>query len=226
MKPIPFYFDFVSPYSWLALRQARPFAAAHGIDWEMRPVVYAALLDAAGLVGPVESPAKRTYTFVDVQRCARRLGLPLAGPPAHPFRSLEALRVACVFRRESTAVELCVALADAAWGEGRDLEDPSVLADVVRSVGLPAEGLATRCRAPEIKTDLRQLTTGAVATGVFGVPTFIYDEELFWGHDRLDHLADRIAGRLGNSRREGEQLLSRPASARRRAAPGSRDPAA
>ena len=68
------------------------FAAEHGIRWEMRPIVYAALLDAHGLVGPAETPAKRRYTFHDVVRTARHLGLRFEGPPTHPFRSLEALR--------------------------------------------------------------------------------------------------------------------------------------
>ena len=73
------YFDPVSPYSYLALSQAEGFAEEHELSWEPRPVLYAALLDHHGLVGPVESDAKRRYTFGDVLRCALRLGLPLIG---------------------------------------------------------------------------------------------------------------------------------------------------
>ena len=91
MTTVAFYLDFVSPYTYFALTQARRFESDHGVRFDVRPVVYAKLLDAAGLVGPAEREAKRRYTFADVLRSAHRLGVPLVGPPAHPFRSLEAL---------------------------------------------------------------------------------------------------------------------------------------
>src|SRR6185503_4800799 len=96
-RKVPFYLDFISPYTWLALARAETFAEEHGIAWEPRPVVYAALLDAHGLVGPVETEAKRRYTLHDVARSAQALGLRLVGPPAHPFRSLAALRTLCAY---------------------------------------------------------------------------------------------------------------------------------
>ena len=80
--------------------QAREFGERHAVDWEVRPLVYAALLDAHGLVGPVETSAKRRYTMGDVVRCAGELGLPVVGPPEHPFRSIEALRTLVLFREE------------------------------------------------------------------------------------------------------------------------------
>ena len=73
-REIQFHLDFVSPYSWLALLRAEEFGGRHGVRWDLRPVVYAALLDAHRLVGPVETEAKRRYTFEDVARCARRRG--------------------------------------------------------------------------------------------------------------------------------------------------------
>lgn len=101
-----FYLDFISPYSWLALMQAERFATEHAVRWDVRPVVYAALLQANGLVGPAEVQAKRRYTFRDIVRCAHELGLRLSGPPEHPFRSLEALRTAYLFREEPQALRL------------------------------------------------------------------------------------------------------------------------
>ena len=117
MREIPFYFDFISPYSWLALKQASAFAWKHGVRWNLRPVVYAKLLETFGLLGPAETDAKRRYTFFDVARCAQDLGVRFTGPPAHPFRSLEALRTAVLFRSEPEAFDLCVAISDACWGE-------------------------------------------------------------------------------------------------------------
>jgi len=210
MTQVPFYFDFISPYSWLALTQAPDMSSRLGIRWVLRPVVYAKLLEAHSLLGPGEVPAKRQAMFADVVRCARLLGQPFSGPPAHPFRSLESLRVACLFRKEDGALDLCLALANAAWAEGRDLTDMAVLTEVVAGQGLPADGLEDRIREPDLKADLRALTQGALATGVFGVPTFIHDGELFWGQDRLRHLEARITGDLPAAREQVEELLKRP----------------
>jgi 2-hydroxychromene-2-carboxylate isomerase len=219
MTVVALHFDFVSPYSWLALVQAEAFAAEHGIRWDLRPVVYAALLDAHGLVGPVEVPAKRRYTFRDVARCAHRAGRKLTGPPQHPFRSLEALRAMHLFREDPEAPRLAAQLADACWGDGRPLTDPGVLADVVSAVGLDAGGLAERSAAPDVKQGLRRATEEAVAMGVFGVPTFVHDGELFWGHDRMPHLAARIRGELPPADDLARAILARPRGAERRRGP-------
>lgn len=212
---VSFYLDFVSPYTWLVLTQAERFAGEHGIVWDLRPVVYAALLDAHGLVGPVEVPAKRRYTFEDVARCAHRLGVRLSGPPAHPFRSLEALRTLYVFRKEPQALRLAVRLSDACWGEGKSLTNLDVLREVVAGVGLDSGGLEERISSSEAKRGLRELTEEAVRQGVFGVPTFLCDGELFWGHDRLEHLAARLAGTLPPARELVGDLLERPSGADR-----------
>ena len=82
MDPVDFYFDFISPYAWLALERGERFAAEHGVEFRLRPIVYAVLLNETGLIGPAEQPIKRRYTYVDVYRCARAAGLDFVGPPA------------------------------------------------------------------------------------------------------------------------------------------------
>lgn len=216
MTDVEFYFDFVSPYSWLALMQAERFAREHRVRWRLQPVVYAKLLDATGLVGPAEIDVKRQYTFHDVARAADAAGLPLAGPPAHPFRSLEALRVFCLFREDERALGLAVQLADAAWGAGRDLTDLAVLDSLVERAGLDSTDLAARIRRPETKQALRESTESALRRGVFGVPSFVTGGELFWGHDRLPQLAGRLAGRLRDCGSTARRMLARPRGADRR----------
>jgi len=218
-RPVPtveLYFDFLSPYAYLALARARAFGERNGIGWELHPVVFARLLDAHGLVGPVEVEAKRRYTWRDVVRSADALGVPLVGPPAHPFRSLDALRVQCLLGDGAEALELAVSLARAAWADGRDLADWGVLADAVRAVGLDADDLERRASAPEVKRALRLRTEAAVKRGVFGVPTFARGDELFWGHDRMDQLALRLAGGLPAADARVERLLSLPRAVERR----------
>jgi 2-hydroxychromene-2-carboxylate isomerase len=211
---VSFYLDFVSPYSYLALTQARRFERDHAVRFDVRPVVYAKLLDAAGLVGPAERESKRRYTFIDVVRGAHRLGVPLAGPPAHPFRSLEALRALTLWRQHDRALDLAVALSTAAWGQGRDLTDLAVIADVVAAAGFDPAELATRIASGEVKQALAGETAAAIDAGVFGVPTFVVGAEMFWGQDRMSYLAEHLEGKLPSV--TAAPLLSRPRGADRR----------
>jgi 2-hydroxychromene-2-carboxylate isomerase len=217
VQPVELYFDFVSPYAYLALTQVESFGRRHGVSWELKPVVYGALLDATGLVGPAEVEVKRRYTLRDVLRTARLLGEPLVGPPAHPFRSLEALRTVVTYAHRPEALALVVALARAGWGEGRDLTDVGVLRDVVADLGLDGRDLEARLEDPATKRALRCNTDDALAAGVFGVPTFRLGRELFWGHDRMDQLAARLAATLETDEAGALRLESRPRGADRRA---------
>lgn len=208
MRRVALYFDFVSPYSWLALASASAFGRKHGVEWDLVPVVYGAILDATGLRGPAEVEVKRRHLFRDVERCAERSGLPLVGPPAHPFRSLDALRAVCLFRGDPRCTDLAIELARACWELGKDLTDLEVIGACVARVGLDASDLAAGTRAQA--DSLRQLTAGALEAGVFGVPTFAWNGELFWGHDRMDHLAARLDGALPPAGALTRELLGRP----------------
>jgi 2-hydroxychromene-2-carboxylate isomerase len=215
-QSVRFYFDFVSPYSWLALMRAEAIAAEHRIEWDLRPVVYAALLDAHDLSGPAETPAKRRHLAYDVARAARHAGLRMVGPPAHPFRPIEALRTVTLFRETPQALRLAAGMAHAAWGEGLTLTDFAVLADVVSDCGLDAVDLEQRIAAPEVKEALFEATREAVTQGVFGVPTFQVGPHAFWGHDRMEALGRQLAGTVGSCEEEAEAFLGRPTAVVRR----------
>lgn len=219
MTSVTLYFDVVSPYSYLALERCPGFADEHDVGWLPVPVVYGALLDATGLVGPVETDLKRRYTFRDVQRAATLQDVPLVGPPAHPFRSLEALRLTLTVQEPDRRLALARRLARAAWGEGEDLTDLDTLGKLAREVDVPTDALADRIRDPKIKTALRESTEEALGKGVFGVPTFRLEDELFWGHDRMSHLAARLDGRLDAPDPRLAEILERPRGADRRNAP-------
>ena len=116
-----------------------------------------------------------------------------------------------------------MALARACWSHGADLTDIGVIGEVMRSEGLDSQDLERRLGAAGTKRRLIDRTEEALQAGVFGVPTFEIDGELFWGHDRLEHLAARLHDRIPDPEIDLRELLDRPTGAVRRGAPGSSD---
>ncbi|MCK5438825.1 MAG: 2-hydroxychromene-2-carboxylate isomerase [Gemmatimonadetes bacterium] len=216
------YFDLISPYSYLALTQAESFGERHRIDWQVRPILYGAILDVTGLVGPAEEASKRQYTARDIIRAADQLGVPLIGPPAHPFNPLMALRTVCLYQDHPHALQLAFELADRCWGQGRPLTEHTVLEDALRTTALDGVDLAARITAPTTKARLKANTDEALAAGVFGVPTFLWQGEIFWGHDRMGHLADRLTERLDSPEPRAQAWVARPRDAERPSSPWPR----
>jgi 2-hydroxychromene-2-carboxylate isomerase len=182
---VSWVFDVISPFAYLAFPRLQELPA--GVELEVVPVLLAALLDHFGQQGPAEIPSKRRFTYRFVLWRARRLGLPLRMPPAHPFNPLAALRLIIAAGSNTRAAGTVLR---AVFGEGRDVTDPAVIADLAAqlSVADPQAALAD----PAIKQRLRDNTLWACSRGVFGVPTLVIGEELFWGHDACDMALDYL----------------------------------
>jgi len=186
VSSIRFYFDFLSPYAYLAWTRVHGIAERHGRDVIAVPVLFAALLDHHGTKGPAEIPAKRRYLVFDTMRKARALGVPLGAPAHHPFNPLLALRVASV--PTSAPRALIDRIFAGVWsGEGANVEDVATVAQLLEDVGLDRSVLDA-AQSDEGKARLREQTSRAIAEGVFGVPTIVADDEPFWGVDALDAL--------------------------------------
>jgi 2-hydroxychromene-2-carboxylate isomerase len=182
---VSWVFDVISPFSYLAFPRLKELPA--GVELEVVPVLLAALLDHFGQRGPAEIPSKRRFTYRFVLWRARRLGLALRMPPAHPFNPLAALRLIIAAGSDSRAAGTVLR---AVFGEGRDVSDPAVIADLAVQLGVAEPQV--RLADPAIKQRLRANTQWACSRGVFGVPTLVIGEELFWGHDAIDMALDYL----------------------------------
>jgi 2-hydroxychromene-2-carboxylate isomerase len=211
---VRFYFDPVSPYVWLAAPIIERIEAA-GARVTFEPVLFAAMLHAHGQKGPAEIDAKRAYTFRDVMRQAARQGLAFAGPPGHPFNPLAALRMCLALDRQQDRRRFALALFSACWERGLDISDAAVLARLAGECGLDGETLLATAGQPGIKQRLASDTERAIADGVFGVPTFRYGDELFWGGDRVDALLWRLQGNGIAEERLAEFLAREPLAQRK-----------
>ena len=226
-RTIRFYFDYESPNAYLAWNQLPQLARRYGYEIDAVPVLYAALLDASGTLGPGETPAKGRWMMKNVLRKAARLGLSINPPIYFPFNPLLALRVSMVPLETPSRHKLIDALFEAVWSRSLHLNEPPVVERVANEIGLPGADLVAQASRPEIKSQLRTQTEAAIARGVFGVPTMEVGDELFWGYDDFPFLELFIAGNDPLDRDAWQKMIASPSQAsslRRRVRPGGGKP--
>lgn len=178
-------FDVISPFAYLAFGQLARLPA--NVEVEFVPVLFAGMLEHFGQLGPAEIPSKRRSTYRFVLWRARRLGIPMRMPPAHPFNPLAALRLIIAAGSDARAVGTVL---DAVFRHGRDVADPAVITELAATLGVANSEVALG--DPKVKARLRENTSWAIARGVFGVPTLVIGEEFFWGHDAMDMALDYV----------------------------------
>jgi 2-hydroxychromene-2-carboxylate isomerase len=213
VERVEFFFDFVSPYSYLAWPRLRALCARRGLALELRPVLFAALLDHGGQRGPAEIPSKRAWLVRDCLRVAAVQAVSFTFPKHHPFNPLVALRIALRAVAGEQQERVVDALWNAGWADGADLGSPDALAAALDARGLDGRGLLARASEPIAKDALRTETADAIAREIFGVPTMVAGGELFWGNDRIDHLELALDGRDPLDRTRITELLARTPSA-------------
>jgi len=186
---IEFFYDYVSVYSYLANSQLRTLGASEIV---YRPMFLGGVMQATGNRPPASVEAKGRYLALDVERWARRYGLPFATNPVFPLNTINALRVAVAAQRRGELADVHQALFDAAWVHQVNIGEPEELFRIVRKAGLPAEEYAELVGRQDIKDELRANTEEAVRRGVFGAPTFFVDGQMFFGNDRLDQVREAL----------------------------------
>ncbi|HQF30411.1 MAG TPA: 2-hydroxychromene-2-carboxylate isomerase [Hyphomicrobiales bacterium] len=201
---IDFWFEFASTYSYLTAMRIDVHAAAIGVDVRWRPFLLGPIFAGQGWsTSPFNIyPAKGRYMWRDMERQCRRAGLPLARPDPFPQNGLLAARVALVGLAGEFAGDWGPAFVrrvyKAEFGEGRNIGEESVVAELLLDVYQDPEIVIERALAPQNKALLKSETEEAMARGIFGAPSFLTEDgELFWGNDRLDEALEWAAGERG-----------------------------
>jgi 2-hydroxychromene-2-carboxylate isomerase len=193
-KPIfEFWYDFASTYSYLAAMRIEKAAEEAGVTLLWRPFLLGPLFKAHGWeTSPFNLfPDKGRYMWRDMEREAARLGLPFYRPKTFPQNSLLAARIALLGTETGWTPVFTKAVYTAEFGEGRDISDPQVLAEILTGLGLDAEAVMAEAQDEANKIRLRRIGEDAKSRGLFGSPTFIAEDgELFWGNDRLEQALD------------------------------------
>jgi 2-hydroxychromene-2-carboxylate isomerase len=194
---VDFWYEFSSPYSFLAAERIDALASSRGVGLNWRPFLLGAVFKAGGLSGSpnLAVPAKTRHMWRDVERSCDRLGIPWQIPEAFPRNGILASRVALALPDDARPA-FTKAVFRYEFCEGRDIADPEVVADAVRQTGFELEPAVTAAQTDLVKHALRRQTDQAMTLGIFGAPTLITpDGELFWGNDRLEGALDWAVGR-------------------------------
>jgi 2-hydroxychromene-2-carboxylate isomerase len=188
--PIRFYFDFSSPYGYLASQRIGNVAARHGrtVDWH--PILLGFIFRVTGQTPLLDQPMRGAYFTRDMQRTAREWGVPLVMPEHFPFHSVAASR-AFYWLKESApdrAVAFANAIYGAYWGQGRDVDKPEQVAEVAAGLGLDGDALREALGEGAVKDRLKAEMDAAMGQGVFGSPTMLVDGEMFFGCDKFEQM--------------------------------------
>jgi 2-hydroxychromene-2-carboxylate isomerase len=182
-RKITWVFDVISPFAYLGLHQL-PLLPPD-VEVQFVPVLFAGLLNHHGQRGPAEIPSKRRFTYRFSLWRAGKMGVEMRLPPTHPFNPLAALRLMIAAGNNHHAIKT---VFDAVFLHGRDVSDTQVIAALAADLGIadPAAALSD----PAVKKQLHDNTAWAISQGVFGVPTFVIDGEIFWGQDAFEMVLD------------------------------------
>ncbi|MCW8944371.1 MAG: 2-hydroxychromene-2-carboxylate isomerase [Sedimenticola sp.] len=188
--PLEFYFDFYSPYGYLASSRIDELAAKHDREVIWRPFLVGATFAVTGARPLVDIPLLGDYSLHDMQRSARLQGVPFQLPEAFPKAALAPSRAFywLAETQPDIAKRLAKAVYNATFGEGRDGSDPQLVAELGAALGIDSNELLEAIQRPEVKEKLKHETATAVSRGVFGSPTIYVDGEPFWGNDRLEQV--------------------------------------
>lgn len=189
-KQIDFYFDLVSPYSYIASRLIEDVAGRSKAELNWKPFLLGGVFKAVGTAdAPGLHPAKKPYLLKDLQRLSRQLKIPLKMPPDFPVRTVLAMRALCGFEKEEIP-QAAHTLYKAYWVDNQNIADPDVAASLIGREAVERAGMQ------EVKDALFLSTDEAVKRGAFGAPTFFVKDEMFFGHDRLPLLELHLNGQI------------------------------
>lgn len=195
LTPVDFYFDFSSPYGYLAAEQIDALCARHGRKVNWRPILLGPAFKATGGLPFPQIPLKGDYALRDFARSARFYGIPFYHPENFPVATHHAARAFLWLAERDAALARSFghAVFRAYFSAGRNISEAEVVLDIASALGAERAALIAALADPQLKERLRHEVDQALARGVFGSPFFIVDNEPFWGVDRLPQLERWLA---------------------------------
>jgi 2-hydroxychromene-2-carboxylate isomerase len=195
MARVEFFYDYGSPYSYIADSRLSGLVARTGAEVIYRPMLLGGVFKATGNRSPFVEPvaAKRKYFSIELHRCVKHLGVDFTQNPHFPINTLGLMRTAYAARALGMFEPFHAAIYRAFWTAGADLGSSDVVVDVLNVAGLDGKTIVEAARGDDAKAALRATTDEAVERGIFGAPTFFVGDEMFFGNDRMEWVEEALA---------------------------------
>jgi 2-hydroxychromene-2-carboxylate isomerase len=185
IKPFDFYFDFVSPYSFLAHKEIKKIEKNEGMKIKYKPILLGGLHNLHGIKAPAFIPAKAKHMIRDCKLVAERNNIRFKFNSYFPIRSLNLMRGVLVAEEDNIKSYYIDNIFDTIWQDGLNMNDDIVIQKVLKNLNVNPKTFFLRSTSSSIKDALRKKTSEAYEKGVFGAPTFIANNKVFWGQDRI-----------------------------------------
>ena len=195
-RTLEFYFDYGSPYSYLADTQVEAIAQRTGATLARKPMLLGGVFKSTGNHSPAEMPQKSAWSGFDMPLWARHYGVPFQRNPFFPINTLALMRGAAAAQIDGSFERYHPAIFKAMWIDGRNLNDIKEIAAALVGAGLDPQKFGNRIQEQDVKDRLKATTDEAVARGVFGAPTSFVDGKMFFGNDRLPFVELALKGAL------------------------------
>ena len=192
---VEFYFDFGSPYSYLAHKRLPEILRRTGADLVRRIVLLGGIFQLTGNASPAFNKLKWPNSQRDLERFVAKYGVPFRRNPHFPVNTLKLMRIAVVAEEEGYLDGYSDVAFAGMWQNGLKMDDDAVIAGVLREARLDDRHILQRIGEDAVKQKLKGYTEAAAKRGIFGVPTFFVGDEMFFGQDRLDLVEDALSGK-------------------------------
>ena len=186
IKPFYFYFDFGSPYTFLAHKEIRKIEKEHSIKVKYMPILLGGLLKSAGIKPNIDIPVKGKYMIKDCKLWAEKYNIVFKFNNYFPIITINLMRSVLVAEKKGFAQNFIDKVFDAIWKDGLNLNDNEIVEKLLKNLDINPKTFLMEALETEIKDDLKKKTDDAFKQGIFGAPSFIINNKIFWGQDRLE----------------------------------------
>ena len=186
IKSFEFYFDFASPYSFLAHKEIRRIEKENSIQMKYMPILLGGLLKSAGIIANADIPVKAKYMIKDCKLWAEKYNIMFKFNNYFPIKTLDLMRCVLVAEKKDFAKLFIDRVFDAIWKDGLNLNDSTIVQKLLKNLDINPKTFLMEAVDTKIKNELKKRTDEASEKGMFGAPSFIVNNKIFWGQDRLE----------------------------------------
>ena len=186
IKPFDFYFDFISPYSFLAHKEIIKIERKNSIKIKYKPILLGGLHNLHGIKAPAFIPAKAKHMIRDCKLIAEKNKIKFKFNSYFPIKSLNLMRGVFVAEEDNYKSHYIDSIFNAIWQDGLNMNDENIIQKVLKNLNINPKTFHLRSASSSIKDSLRKKTNEAYEKGIFGAPSFVSNNKIFWGQDRLE----------------------------------------